>query len=109
MRLQAKTGEKLADRFRPNPSLEAETKEGGHDQAQEPSAAFFRFPQPRLGMTVSAFHRLEVTMHAAFRKTSALGKASNALLTVCPNRVDNLKTFGPKSHVGRSSDGWLKS
>src|SRR5687768_5768079 len=109
MRLQTKTTEELADRFRSHSSLETKYKESGHHQAEEPTPAFFRFPQPRLGMAVSTVHRLEVTMHDAFRKTSALGKASNALLTVCTNRVDNLKTFGPKSHVGRSSDGWLKS
>jgi hypothetical protein len=109
MGLQAKTDEKLADGFRPNSSLEAKDKEGGHDQAQEPSATCFRVPPPRLGVAVPAVHRLEVTMHAAFRKSGSLGKASNALLAVCPNRVANPKTFGPKSHVGRSSDGWLKS
>jgi hypothetical protein len=108
MLLQVKTAEKLADRFRSNPPLEAKDKEGGHNQAQEPSAACFRFPPPRLGMSVSTFHCLEVTMHAAFGKSGLLGKASNALVAICTNRVDNLKTFVPKSHVGRSSDGWLK-
>jgi hypothetical protein len=110
MRLKVKTAEKLADRFGPNSSFETKDKEGGHNQADEPVAAFWRFPQPRLRVAVSAIDRLEVTMHAAFGKPSVTSQLSNALLTVFSNRVENEKTFGPQSHVvGPYSEGWLKS
>src|SRR5688500_6248396 len=50
-----------------------------------------------------------MTMDAAFAKSSSLGKLSNALLAVFTNCVENPQAFGPKSHVGRSSDGYLNS
>jgi hypothetical protein len=38
------------------------------------------------------------------------GKTSDALCTVFTNRVENLNTFGPQSHiVGPYSEGWLNS
>src|SRR5207245_8621764 len=102
--------EKLADRFGPDASFEAEDKQNGDHQADEPGAAFWRIPQPRLRVVVSAIDRLEVTMHAAFGKSSSFGKASNALLTIFTNRVENQKTFGPQSHiVGPCPERWLKS
>jgi hypothetical protein len=110
MRLEAKTAEKLADRFCPNPSLEAKDKEGRDHQTDEPTATFGCFPQPGLGVAVSAVHRLEMTMHTAFAKAGAFGKASNTLLAMFTNRVENPKTFSPQSHVvGPGSEGWLKS
>ena len=45
MRLQAKATEKLAERFGPYTSFEAEYKQGGYDQADEPGAACLRFPK----------------------------------------------------------------
>jgi hypothetical protein len=82
----------------------------GHDQADEPGSAGLRFPQRRLRVAVSAVDRLEVTMHAAFGKSSLLRKASDALLTMFTNRVENENAFGPQSHsVGPYSEGWLKS
>jgi hypothetical protein len=95
MCLKVKTAEKLADRFGPNASLKAEYKEGGHDQADEPVSAFLRFPPPRLGVAVSACHRLCVAMHAAFGKSGSLSKTSDALLTVFTNRVENENAVGP--------------
>src|SRR5437773_9566176 len=59
---------------------------------------------------ISTIDRLEVTMHAAFRKSGALRKAPDALLPMFTNRVENANTFGPQSHrVGPCSEGWLKS
>ena len=93
-----------------HPSFKAEDKEGGDDQAEKPVATFWRFPQPRLRVAVSTLNRLEMAMHAAFGKSGATSKLSNALLTVFLNRVENQKTFGPQSHVvGPCSEGWLKS
>src|SRR5262245_28265673 len=86
MPLQAQTAEKLAERLRSHPSFEAKHKQSGHDQADEPISACLSFPQRRLRVAVTAVHRLEVTMHAAFGK------------------------FGPQSHSGGPcSEGWLKS
>jgi len=110
LRLKVKTAEKFADRFGSNPSFEAKDEEGGHNQADEPVAAFWRFPQPRLRVVVSAIDRLEVTMHIAFGNPSATSQLSKALRTVFSNRVENQQTFGPQSHiVGPCSEGWLKS
>src|SRR5262249_22561702 len=80
--LQVKTAEKLADRFGSNPTLETEHKESGHDEADEPGSAFWRFPQPRLGVAVSACHRLRVAMHAAFGKPGVTSQLSHAQLTI---------------------------
>src|SRR4030095_10047291 len=53
---------------------------------------------------------LEVTMHAAFGKSGLLRKASDALLPVFTNRVENDQALGPQSHSGGPcSEGWLKS
>jgi hypothetical protein len=109
MRLKAKTAQKFADRFRPTTSLGTKNEEGGYHQTEEPTAAFFRCPQPRLWVAVAACHRLGVTLHTSLRKPVSCGKASNALLAVCTNRVENPPAFRPKSHVGRSSDGRLNS
>src|SRR5882672_5253583 len=109
MRLKAKMSEKLADRFGPNTSLEAEDIEDGHYQADQPTAAFFGFPKPRLRVTGSPVDSLFETMDTAFGKPGLMGNLSNALLRIVTKRVENQKTFGPKSHVGRSSEGWLNS
>src|SRR5215510_3850724 len=110
MPLQAQTAEKLAERLRSHPSFEAKHKQSGHDQADEPISACLRFPQRRLRVAVTAVHRLEVTMHAAFGKSGLLRKASDALLPVFTNRVENNQALGPQSHSGGPcSEGWLKS
>jgi hypothetical protein len=110
MHFQVKTVKKLAERFPTHPSFKAEAKEGGDEQAEKPVATFWRFPQPRLRVAVSTLHRLEMAMHAAFGKSGATSKLSNALLTVFLNRVENQKTFGPPSPlVGPCSEGWLNS
>ena len=75
MGLQAKTAEKLAECLGSHASFEAEHKQRGHDQADEPSAACLRLPQRRLRVAISAIHGLEVAMHAAFGKASSLCKA----------------------------------
>src|SRR5215471_20442961 len=106
MPLQAQTAEKLAERLRSPPSFEAEHQHCGHHQADEPVAAFWRFPQRRLRVAVPAIHGLEVSMYAAFGKPGALRQAPDALLAVCPNRVENANTLGPQSHgVGPCSEG----
>src|SRR5215831_14286589 len=110
MPLQAQTAEKLAERLRSHPSFEAKHKQSGHDQADEPISACLGFPQRRLRVAVTAVHRLEVTMHAAFGKSGLLRKASDALLPVFTNRVENNQALGPQSHSGGPrSEGWLKS
>src|SRR5215471_20466000 len=110
MRLQMEMAEKLAEGFSPHAAFEAKHKQSGHDQTEEPGAAFLGFPQRRLRVAVAAVHRLEVTMHAAFGKSGLLRKASDALLPVFTNRVENDQALGPQSHSGGPcSEGWLKS
>src|SRR5499433_366204 len=110
MRLQMEMAEKLADGFSPHAAFEAKHKQSGHDQADEPISACLGFPQRRLRVAVAAVHRLEVTMHAAFGKSGLLRKASDALLPVFTNRVENDQALGPQSHSGGPcSEGWLKS
>src|SRR5215470_15899948 len=109
MGLQAQTAEKLAEGFGSHASFEAEHKERGHKQADEPGAACLRFPQRRLRGAVPAIHGLEVAMDAAFGKPGAIRQAPDALLAVCTNRVENDNTLGPQSHgVGPCSEGWLQ-
>src|SRR4030095_4781478 len=98
MLLQVETAEKLAERFGPHTAFEAKHKEGDHDQADEPVSACLRFPKRRLRVAVSAVDRLEVTMHAAFGKSSVLRKAPDALFAVLTNRVENDNALGPQSH-----------
>src|SRR5437870_13773747 len=109
MRRKAQTTEKLADRFGPNAACEAEGIERRHHQADEPTAAGFRFPPPGLRVGIATFPRLLETMHTAFGKPRLLGNPSNTLLTVVTKTLENLQTFGPYSHVGLSSEGWLNS
>src|SRR5215471_11477098 len=109
MGLQAQTAEKLAEGFGSHASFEAEHKERGHKQADEPGAAGLRFPQRRLRGAVPAIHGLEVAMDAAFGKPGAIRQAPDALLAVCTNRVENDNTLGPQSHgVGPCSEGGLQ-
>src|SRR5438046_10668733 len=98
MRLQMETTEKLAQRFGPHAAFEAKHKEGGDDQADEPSSAYRRFPQRRFRVAISALARLEVTMHAAFGQASVCRKTPDALLPVFTNRVEKEHAFGPQSH-----------
>src|SRR2546426_1337221 len=108
MRLQMEMAEKLADGFSPHAAFEAKHKQSGHDQADEPVSACRGFPQRRLRIAVAAVHRLEVTMHTAFGKSGVLRKASDALLPVFTNRVENDQALGPQSHSGGPcSEGWL--
>jgi hypothetical protein len=60
-------------------------------------------------MDVPAFHGLRETMHAALGKTRLLGNASHALPAVVTEILENPETFGPKSHVGLSSERCLNS
>src|SRR6266700_990845 len=108
MRLQMEMAEKLADGFSPHAAFEAKHKQSGHDQADEPVSACLGFPRRRLRIAVAAVHRLEVTMHTAFGKSGVLRKASDALLPVFTNRVENDQALGPQSHSGGPcSEGWL--
>src|SRR5262249_38763466 len=109
MRLKAQTTEKLADRFGPNASLEAEGIERRHHQADEPTAACLRFPPPGFRVLISALHRLCETMHTALGEPGLMGDLADALLGVVTKSVENPKTFGPQSHVGLSSEGCLNS
>src|SRR6266404_7934489 len=109
MALQVQTAEKLAERLRSHASFEAEHKQRGHHQADQPGAAGWRFPQRRLWGAVPAIHGLEVAMYAAFGKPGAIRQAPDALFAVFTNRVENDSTLGPQSHdVGPCSEGWLK-
>src|SRR5205807_10646887 len=105
MPLQVKPSEKLAHRFRPNPALETKEIEHRDDQADEPTAACFGFPKPRLGVAIAARYRLPQTMHAALRESGLNCDLSNACLGVVTKGVENQTAFRPKSHVGRSSAG----
>src|SRR6266487_4622882 len=102
---KVKPAEKLADAVGSHASLEAENIEGSHHQAQKPPVPFFGFPQPRLWVAISAFHRLFETMPAALGKSGVLGNAPHTLPAVVTKKLENSKVFRPKSHVGRSSDG----
>jgi hypothetical protein len=104
MGLQAKPAEKLADAVGAHTALEAENIEGRHHQAQKPPRPFCSFPQPRLWGAISAFYRLFEPMYAALGKPGALGNLTNALRRIVTKSVENPKAFGPKSHVGWSSD-----
>src|SRR2546426_1682968 len=48
-------------------------------------------------------------MHTALGEPGLIGNLSDALLGVVTKSVENPKTFGPKSHVGLSSEGRLNS
>ena len=109
MPLQMKPSEKLAHRFRPNPALEAKEIEHRDDQADEPTAACFGFPKPRLRVAITARYRLPQTMHAALGESSLNRDLSKACLGVVTKGVENQTAFRPKSHVGRSSAGYLNS
>ncbi len=110
MGLQAQTAEKLAEGFGAHAAFKAEHKQRGHDQADEPGAACFCFPQRRLRVAISAVDCLEMTMHAAFGKPGAIRQTPDALFAVFTNRVENDNALGPQSHgVGPCSEGWLKS
>src|SRR4029453_14290971 len=91
----------------PHATLEAEGIERGHHQADEPTAAFCRFPPPGLWVVISAFHRLYETMHTALGEPGLLCNLSDALLGIVTKSIENQKTFSPKSHVGLSSEGSL--
>src|SRR5215470_14144029 len=107
---QAQPAEKLAECLGSHASFEAEHKQRGHDQADEPGAACLCLPKRRLRVAVSAIDRLKVSMHATFGKPGAIRQAPDALRTVFTNRVENENAFGPQSHgVDPYSEGWLKS
>ena len=105
MRLKTQTTEKLADRFGPHAAREAKGIERCHHQADEPTAAVFRFPPPGLWVGISTCPRLLETMHTAFGKPRLLGNPSYTLFPVVIKTIENLQTFGPYSHVGLSSEG----
>src|SRR5688572_23580912 len=110
MGLHMELREKHADRLGSQTAFQAASKQRGHGHADEPGAAGFRFPKPRLRVAISAIPGLEVAMHAAFGKPGAIRHAPDALLAMFTNRVENDDALGPQSHrVGPSSEGWLKS
>src|SRR5918998_6389724 len=103
MGLHMEMAEKRAECLGSHTAFEAEYKQRGHDQADEPGAASLGFPKPRLRVAISAIPGLKVAMHAAFGKPGAIRQAPDALLTVFTNRVENNNTFSPQSHrVGPS-------
>src|SRR4030095_3702512 len=109
MDLQAQTAEKFAECLGSHTAFEAKHKQRGHNQADQPGAACLCFPKRRLWGAVSAIHCLEMAMHAALRQPGAIRQASDTLLTMFTNRVENDNALGPQSHgVGPCSEGWLK-
>jgi hypothetical protein len=60
-------------------------------------------------MDALALHGLLETMHTALGKAGLLGNASHALPAVVTKTLENPQAFGPKSHVGLSSEGCLNS
>src|SRR4029434_8394967 len=110
MGLPAKTAEKLAEGFGSHTSFEAEHKQRGHHQADEPGAACLRVPKRRLGGAISTANGLKMAMHTAFGKPGAIRQVPDALFAVLTNRVDHDNALGPQSHgVGPCSEGWLNS
>src|SRR6266850_900283 len=109
MLLQAQASEKRAHCFCSHPALEAKRIENRDDQADEPPAPLFAFPKPRLGMAISARHRLPQAMHAALGEPGLTGDLANTGLGVFTKGVENQAAFGPISHVGQSSAGFLNS
>src|SRR5882672_10343840 len=103
------TSEKLAYRVQPHTALQPECIERGDHQTHQPLAARFGFPQPRLWMDGPPLHGLRETMHTAFGTPRLLGNPSYTLLAVVTQTVENPQAFGPKSHVGRLSEGGLNS
>ena len=93
MGLKPKPAEKLADAVGAHASLEAENIEGRHHQAQKPPVPFFGFPQPRLWVAISAFHRLLETMHAALGESGFNRALSNAGPSVVAKKVENQTAF----------------
>src|SRR5262249_29296296 len=108
--LQVQATEKLAERLRSHPSFEAEYKQGGHHQADQPGAAWLSFPKRRFRVAISAIHSLEMAMHTAFGYPDAIRQTPDALFAVFTNRVDYDNALAPQSHgVGPCSGGLLKS
>jgi hypothetical protein len=106
MRFQAKTTKKFAECLGSYPSFEAEHKQGRYDQTDEPGATCWRFPKRRLWIAISAIYSLEMAMHAAFGKPSAICQAPDALFAVFENRVAKDNALSPQSHgVGPCSEG----
>ena len=97
MRIQAKTTEKLADRLGSHTSFEAEHKQRGHDQTDQPGAACLGLPQRRLRVAVSTIDCLKVAMHATFGKPGAIRQAPDTLCAVLTKRVENDHALGPQS------------
>ena len=50
-------------------------------------------------------HGPHETMHTALRQPRLLGNAADALSAVVTKTLENATAFGPKSHVGLSSEG----
>ena len=88
MLLQAQTRAKLAHRFRAHPALETKDLEDRDQQADEPPVTVFGFPQPRLGMLISAGHRLPQPMHTALGQPGLTGDWANARFGVIPKGVE---------------------
>src|SRR5215468_943863 len=98
MGLQAQTAEKLAEGFGSHASFEAEHKERGHKQADEPGAACLRFPQRRLRGAVSAIHGLQVAMDAAFGELVRSAKR-RMLCLPCSRIVLKMTTLLPHNPI----------
>src|SRR5713101_471847 len=60
-------------------------------------------------MAISAGHRLPQAMHAALGEPGLTGDLANTSLGVFTKGVENQAAFGPISHVGQSSAGFLNS
>src|SRR5262245_11547238 len=94
------TRKKLAHRIQPHAALEAKGIECGDDEARQPRAAVFGFPEPGFRVAVTALHGLLKPMHAALGKPRLMGKVSNALGGIVTQTLENPQAFVPKSHVG---------
>src|SRR5512145_133543 len=94
------TREKLAHRVQSHAALEAKGIEGGDDQARQPSAAGFSFPEPGFWVAVTALHGLLQPMHAALGTPRLMGQVSDALGGIVTQTLENPQTFIPKCHVG---------
>ena|SRR6516164_6750183 len=107
-------GKKLADRFHPSPALESKDIECGHHQARSPAPAVFGFPQPRLGMAMTALHGLLETMRTALGQPRLLGKMAHALCAHFTKRLENPQTFrhcseDSEAAIDRASNGFYST
>ena len=84
--------------------------EDGNDEADAPPATLFGFPKPRLGMLVSADHRLPQPMHATLGESCLQSNLPDTCLGVIPkgnelprSKLRGIKPPNPETFVLRTA------